>query len=209
MLHVLPQCRGCHPRYGAVVVGGVGTALPSLVLTFLPGPTKKKEDPLPLPLPPRTGLEVVVLEGDPAVCRSPGPLAQPLRVSALGGSEAGQGPGGGRLQERGCRGAPPAPLAGAKQEHAHLLAPPRFPHRPIAGSRRDVGGAWVGRGRSPAAAGDRAQLARGAAAEPGASAAACPPPVPAAALSPPLPPPPPPGHGLSDGRFLGRHRHGE
>lgn len=160
MLHVLPQCRGCHPRYGAVVVGGVGTALPSLVLTFLPGPTTKKEDPLPLPLPPRSGLEVVVLERDLAVCRSPGPLAQPLRVSGLGGSVAGQGPGGGRLQERGCRGAPPAPLAGAKQEHAHLLAPPRFPHRPIVGSRRDVGGAWVGRGRSPAAAGDRARAGR-------------------------------------------------
>lgn len=82
---------------------------------------------------------------------------------------------------------------GAKQEHAHLSAP-----RPLRAAQSRAG-AGPGRSRNPCRARPWSRSKRSLV-----PATSSPPP---AASSPP--PPPPPGHGLSDGRFLGRHRHGE
>lgn len=90
---------------------------------------------------------------------------------------------------------PPAALQQEQNKSTRTCRRPAPSARPNRGS---------GRGRG--AVGTRAERLRGARA----SAASFLQPRPSRpAASSPAPPPPPPGHGLSDGRFLGRHRHGE
>lgn len=221
-----PQIRSCSAE-------GSGPAISSsLVLTLLPGrkvlnsENRKEKTPCPstlLPDAPSGPIHIAAQarrrrswRETPAVSWTPGaagPAPASFRTPGAPGlgkdRDAGQAGARGAGESGGLQPAGPPPSAGAKQEHAHLPAPPRPARWPIAGRGRGVGGAGAAGGAgAPAAAEARAGAGRSGPAWSERSL------VPAARARRRCrrrrrPCPPPPGHGLSDGRFLGRHRHGE
>lgn len=200
----------------------------SLVLTLLPGRkvpnNEKRKDPPSLPAsltPP------LAPSTQPRRCGGGRPGGTPhcasgargrwsIPVEFLGAGAPGLGSARSTCQATGTGGqgsgdscelarSPPQ----RQNKSTHLPAPPRPARRPIAGRGRGVGGAGAaGRGQSPGCCPSRspsgAQQPSLERAQPRARRP-CPPPAARARR----PCPPPPGHGLSDGSFLGRHRHGE
>lgn len=235
LVHTLPHCQGS-PHTSAV--GGVGVVIFSLVLKLLPGrelpntagvgvgeEAAARRKP-PCPRPPSLDAPSLALShsrlrlggcgfpslGIPGSVGCPGSLtravqAQPPRVRDpgfpgwQGGPMAPARPLLGRLPEPVLQGAW-SRVPSSSKTRARAPAGLPAPSVPANCARGAGPGALEpelepdpsrspSSARTPRSGQARSQRSLG----------------PAAQAS--SPPPPPPGHGLSDGRFLGRHRHGE